>query len=524
MKSMMLNTSNTPKKLLKKYFNYDDFRVNQKEVINSIVNSSNNTLVIMPTGGGKSILYTIPALLFNGVTIIVSPLIALMQDQVLNLKSRNINAEYISSETNNFNNIKEHIEDIKIIFVSPERFVNESFFLWLKTIDNSFIALDEAHTFTEYGLSFRASYRLFFIKLIELQKERNIKFLALTATASDFIYKDLTKNYNFNKIFKFDIFRDNLEIKISIFETNKEKNKNLYSKLDNIYEKNKTCLIYTLSRREAEKIYYRNGERLKKLRYYHSKLPSKEKEKLLKGFLKDEIKIIASTTAFGMGIDKSDVRYVFHSQLPTSVEDYSQQIGRAGRDGKLSFVEMFISQEDIAERKKRILNNKENLKKDLDSLKKGIISTDESIKNIFLIRNLITPIKNPQLNIKIINNSTPYPFLIKLLKLLKDNNTSINILSKKLEVNSWIIEDALSYLKDRKNIDFNIKKYKINEFDFDTELKYLFEDDNIKIEKFNSLINYIETKKCRHKYLSKYFLNEIEDCGNICDNCKAEDD
>jgi RecQ family ATP-dependent DNA helicase len=510
----MLNIFNA-KNLLKEYFNYDDFRENQKIVIQNIIETDNNILVIMPTGGGKSILYTIPALLFEGLTIIISPLIALMQDQVLNLKSRNIKAEYVSHETNNFNSIKKDISNIKILFISPERFVNDNFFSWLKTIDNKLIALDEAHTFTEYGLTFRASYREFFVKLKELQKERDIKFLALTATASDFIYNDLISNYNFNKVIKFDTFRDNLNISLEIFKTDDEKNNALYSKLN----EEDTTLIYTLSRREAEKIYYRNGVKYKKLRYYHSKLPSSEKKRVLEGFLNNSIKIIASTTAFGMGIDKSDVRHVYHAQIPTSIEDYAQQIGRAGRDGKLSNVKMFVSLKDIEERKNIISNNKENLKKELENLKNGKITDNENIKNIFLIRNLISPIENSNLEINIISDLTSYPFLSNLLKLLK-NDKNIYILSKKLNVKPWIIEDSLKYLEDKGNITFKQNKYTINPFDFNKELDYLFKDDDIKIEKFNYLLEYIYTKECRHKWLSKYFLNEIEECGNICDNCK----
>ncbi len=515
---MKLNIFNA-QKLLKQYFNYDDFRENQKSVIKNVLNTQEDSLIIMPTGGGKSILYTIPALLYNGLTIIVSPLIALMQDQVLNLKTRRINAEYISSEDNNFNEIKSKIKEIKLLFISPERFTNKTFFLWLKTLDIDFIALDEAHTFTEYGLSFRASYRLFFDKLNELKKNKNIKFMALTATASEFIYNDLTSNYKFKRIFKFNSFRNNLNIKINLFETEKEKDLVLYSVLN---EKN-TSLIYTMTRRSAEKIYYRSGEKFKKLRYYHAKLPSNIKKDILKGFIDNKIKIIASTTAFGMGIDKSDVRFVYHSELPNSIEDYAQQIGRAGRDGKLSDVIMYLSKENIEIRKNIIYNNKENLEIELKKLKNGKITENESIKNIFLIRNLITPIEYPILEINILSDLTSYPFLINLLKLLKNEN-NIKIISKKLDVEPWIIEDSLNYLQNRGNIEYKIKKYTINTFNYEEELKYLYKDDDIKIKKFEDMIDFINTKECRHKWLANYFNNEIEDCKTICDNCRRKNE
>jgi len=515
---MMLNISDA-ENLLKKYFNYSHFRENQEKVINNIIHNNNNMLVIMPTGGGKSILYTIPALLFNGLTIIVSPLIALMQDQVLNLKARNINAEYISSEDNNLDKIKDNIDKIKLLFISPERFVNEKFFIWLKTLNIEFIALDEAHTFTEYGLSFRASYRNFFLKLNEFKKIKKIKFMALTATASEFIYNDLTNNYNFEKVFKFNTFRDNLNIEIKLFETEKEKEIELYS----VLTEKETTLIYTLSRRSSEKIYYRNGEKFKKLRYYHAKLPSNIKKEILKGFINDKIKIISSTTAFGMGIDKSNVRFVYHSELPSSIEDYAQQIGRAGRDGKSSDVIMYISRKNIEERKKIIYNNKENLKKELKNLEKGKITEKDSIKNIFLIRNLITPLKKPVLEINILSDLTSYPFLNNLLKLLKNEN-NIKKISKKLNVKQWIIEDSLEYLQDRENIEYKLKKYQINNFNFEEELKYLYKDDDIKIRKFESMLDFINTKKCRHVWLGDYFNNQIEECKTICDNCRIKEE
>ncbi len=513
---MKLNISDA-RILLKQYFNYNDFRENQKNVIKTLLEFNNNLLVIMPTGGGKSVLYTIPALLFDGLTIVVSPLIALMQDQVLNLKTRNIPAEYISSEDNNLKEIKNKISELKLLFISPERFVEKNFFSWLKTLNINFIALDEAHTFTEYGLSFRASYRNFFIRLNDFKKEKNIKFMALTATASDFIYNDLTDNYNFEKIFKFNTFRDNLNIKINIFETEKQKDEALYSMLS----EEKTTLIYTMSRRSAEKIYYRNGEKFKKLRYYHAKLPVNVKKDILNGFIHDKIKIIASTTAFGMGIDKSDVRFVYHSELPVSIEDYAQQIGRAGRDGKISDVIMYISKENIEERKKIVYNNRELLKKELKNLKNGAITENDSIKNIFLIRNLLTPIENPVLEINILSNLTSYPFLNNLLKLLKKEN-NIKKISKILNTKEWIIKDSLEYLQSKGNIRYKLEKYKINQFDFDKELDYLYKDDDIKIKKFEDMIDFINTSKCRHKWLGKYFNNEIEDCKTICDNCRRK--
>ena len=507
----------TALKFLKQYFGYDDFRDNQREVLKELFGEKKSFMVIMPTGGGKSILYSIPALIFKGLTIVVSPLIALMQDQVINLKSKNIKAEYISSSSNNFQNIKNNIEKIKILFISPERFVNENFFNWLKTLNINFIALDEAHTFTEYGLTFRTSYRKFFKKLNELKTIKQIKFLALTATASDFIYNDLVSNYKFEKIFKFDTFRENLDIEIKTFKTEKEKNLFLFSKLN----ENHTTLIYTLSRRNAEKIYYKAGEKFKKLMYYHAKLPSKTKKEILEKFIKGEIKIISSTTAFGMGVDKSDVRYVYHYELPISIEDYSQQIGRAGRDGNLSWVKAFISEENIQERKKKIYGNKKTLLKELKNLKNGIITENQNLLNIFQLRKLVTPLKTPQLELTLYDENTFYPFLSTFIKVLKKENNIKKIL-KKLDIEEFMVTDALNYLKKQKKLDFKLKKYEINEFNFKEELEYLYYDDDTKIKKFKDMLSFVNTKECRHLWLSNYFSNNAKECKTVCDNCKTK--
>jgi hypothetical protein len=182
---------------------------------------------------------------------------------------------------------------------------------------------------------------------------------------------------------------------------------------------------------------------------------------------------------------------------------------------------MYLSKEGIEERKKIIYGNKKFLKKELENLKKGIITENENIKNIFLIRDLITPIENPILEVNIFSYLTSYPFLSNLLKLLKNEN-NIKIIAKKLKVDLWVIEDSLEYLRNRGNINYKISKYVINEFDFKKELNYLYKNDEIKIKKFESMIDFINTNQCRHKWLGNYFNNQIEDCKTSCDNCRRK--
>ncbi len=516
---------NDAKKILKKYFGYPNFREPQIPIIKSIIEKRENSLVIMPTGGGKSILYTIPALLYNGLTLVISPLIALMEDQVLQLKENGIEAEYISYERGNFEKIKADIKTIKILFVSPERFVSDNFINWLKTIDLSFIALDEAHTFTEFGLKFRTDYRLLFEKLINF---KNIQFLAVTATVSETIYEDLTTNYQFDNIFSYPVFRNNLKIDIKYFKTISQRDEAIFGGL----EENNISLIYTSSRSRTERVFHLNRFKFKKIAYYHAKLPSERKKEVLKGFLTEDYKIISATTAFGMGINKANVRKIHHIDLPLSIEDYTQQIGRAGRDGELSDVILWISFEEIITRFENLINDDyfTSFNQIIEKIqqKKEINSMYDKYLNILKLNKVIEE-KEVKVEVVLLEKTHKLLLLNDFLNSLKeyqqnsndkDIKITMNKLSKIINEPIWIVKDILNYLQFRKKIDFKIDSYNIIELNSE-KLKTIAKNFKLEeIKRFLTTLEYIFTPQCRHRWLATFFRTKnLDSCKTICDNC-----
>ena len=340
----------TPKQALKKYFGHNDFRENQLEVIER-VNNSEDTLMVVSTGSGKSLCYQLPGLMRDGITIVVSPLISLMQDQVNALQAKGIPAEFIASYMNSNEawDIKERAEkgEIKFLFVSPERVVTDKFIGFLKNLKVSIFAIDEAHCLSQWGGDFRPSY-------MELGKLKNnfpqSCVCAFTATATNKVKKDIIKNLNMSNphIVAGSTFRDNIKITV-------EERKSLgYPRLVKLIRKYKghPGIVYVFSRKDVEKVTKElskrkiDGEYLK-VSPYHGGMTDKKRKKTLDDFINDDINIVVATVAFGMGIDKSGIRYVCHLHTPRSMEGYYQEIGRAGRDGQQSEALLLFSYADI---------------------------------------------------------------------------------------------------------------------------------------------------------------------------------
>lgn len=330
--------------LLKKYFGYDKFRPQQLEIINNVLENK-DTLVLMPTGGGKSLCFQIPALKFKGLTIVISPLISLMKDQVDSLKLNGIQAEYINSSLslNEIKEIKSQItnNEIKILYIAPERLALKDFQAFLSKINISLIAIDEAHCISEWGHDFRKDYRnLKHLKTIFPNKP----IIALTATATTKVKDDILKQLNLTnpKVFISSFNRDNLNLII------REK-KNSFIKILNLVEKNKneSIIIYCHSRKDTETIAKDLNRYGLKAIVYHAGLSTKLREKNQELFIADKVNVIVATIAFGMGIDKSNVRLVIHETFSKSIESYYQEIGRAGRDGLPSECILFYSKADI---------------------------------------------------------------------------------------------------------------------------------------------------------------------------------
>jgi len=316
--------------LLKKYFGYDKFRPMQLDIIKNVLQKK-DSLVLMPTGGGKSLCYQIPALKLEGLTIVISPLISLMKDQVDNLKANGINAEYINSTLSfsEIENIKKKIQkkEIKILYIAPERLALEDFKIFLITLQISLIAIDEAHCISEWGHDFRKDYRnLKFLKTIF----PNVPIIALTATATLKVRKDILKQLSLinPQIFISSFNRENLNLIVI-------QKKNTFNKILSLVKKykNESTIIYCFSRKDTEKIAQRLKENGFEALPYHAGLSNNIRKQNQELFIKDKVNIIVATIAFGMGIDKPDVRLIIHHTFSKSIEGYYQEIGRAGRDG-----------------------------------------------------------------------------------------------------------------------------------------------------------------------------------------------
>lgn len=332
-------------KTLKHFWGYDDFRDSQEQIIDSVLHQK-DTLVLLPTGAGKSLCYQLPALLRDGVCLVISPLLALMKDQVNQLKFRGIEAEYLSSELDDFdaeviyNRCKDGLT--KLLYVSPERLTNIQFLQNIEEIQLSFIAVDEAHCISEWGQDFRPSYQN--IKGFRKNNPK-ISCLALTATATPKVLEEIKnklelKNLNlFQKSFK----RDN----IKIFT---EKISDKYQHIFNILKyATESGIIYVRTRKEAEQLTeYLHKNRIQNVDFFHAGLTTNEKNSRQNIWNSSSNNVLISTNAFGMGIDKDNVRFVIHFSPSASLENYYQEIGRAGRDGNTSYAFLLWNQQEIS--------------------------------------------------------------------------------------------------------------------------------------------------------------------------------
>lgn len=347
-----MKVENDKYKILKTVFGHSSFRAFQEEAVDAVM-GGRNLMMVLPTGAGKSLCYQLPSLLMDGITVVISPLLALMRDQITALSAFDIKAAMMSSMQSG-EEIEQSIKDaknsdIKFIYAAPERLKNGDFVRFLQTIKINFFVIDEAHCVSEWGHEFREDYRQLY-RLKEIFPSTQIA--AFTATATHKVEQDIIAQLRLKnqKLLRGKTKRDNLIITAKYRVGNGREQ--LLSFLDKY--QNETGIVYTATRKEAENLAEFLSSKNIPSKPYHAGLADGQKNETYLAFLNDEIRVVVATVAFGMGIDKSNVRFVAHTSLPKTIENYYQEIGRAGRDGLKSSTLLLFSTADIVERKRMI--------------------------------------------------------------------------------------------------------------------------------------------------------------------------
>lgn len=557
--------------ILQKYWKHDTFRAPQEEIINTVL-AGNDTFALLPTSGGKSVCFQVPAMVLEGICIVVSPLIALIKDQVQNLQKKNIKAIALLGGISQ-NEIIELLDncqfgDYKFLYLSPERLQQDWIIDRLKQLPVNLIAVDEAHCISQWGHDFRPSY----LKIGQLKTHfPKVPFLALTASATNRVEKDIINNLKLEnpKIFRKSFARDNLAFHVI-------KTEDKFYKINQILKKNtQPSIIYVRNRKACVE----NTNKLTALgissTYFHGGLSSKEKETNMSLWMQNKVQVIVATNAFGMGIDKPDVKTVIHIQLPENLENYYQEAGRAGRNNQKAFGILLISPGDIKTAKQQFLSvlpDKHFLKDTYIKLNNyfqiaygegfgeqfsfnlnhfctqyrfPVLKTYNALQ--FLDRQGIITLQNEfseKVNLQFI---TPSKEILRYMSLNPHNEeivttilktysgifeleTQINttLVAKKAKSTEENVLKVITHLHENNYINLHIQNndssITFNEAREDVltinrVAKFLENQNELKTDQLRQVVNYASTDKCKSKLLLEYFDEKnIKNCG-ICSFC-----
>lgn len=558
--------------ILKKYWNHDTFRTPQNEIIASVL-EGNDTFGLMPTGGGKSICFQVPAMMMNGICIVVSPLVALMKDQVNNLQNKGIKAVALTGGIyeNDIIDILDNCQfgNYKFLYLSPERLQNDWIVDRIKNLPVNLIAIDEAHCVSQWGHDFRPAY----LKILQLKEYfPKVPFLALTASATERVRKDIVEQLQLKepKFFTKSFARDNLAY--MVFEVEDK----LFL-IEQILKKNPQPSIIYVNNRKACSDTVNQLERLGfSATYYHGGLSSKDKEKHMKSWMDEKVQVMVATNAFGMGIDKANVKTVIHLHLPQNLENYYQEAGRAGRNGEKAFAVLLVNPSDAMQSEMQfisVLPDKEFLIQVFKKLcayfqiayGEGIDEQFSFNLNQFCIKYHFPPLRtynallfldrqgvitlsqefSEKISIQfiipskeVIRYMSLHPhdeeILLTVLRTYSgvyEMPTIINVplIAKKSNSDEKQIEQLFQNLKEKDIIEYvaknNDSTITFNEVREDEKTinrvsKYLENQNQLKKQQFQSVLYYIkEQQQCKSKLLLEYFGEiKTELCG-ICSHC-----